>query len=101
MEFYVTPILMGDPSATYRRQPTADEMARLENGRVLRGYDFWTEEDEAALRRLHARDWTFEAIARVLGRDRNECGRKAQHMGLPSRDARKVGFKGWRRRRVA
>lgn len=62
---------------------------------------WWTDQEEALLRQMHARDWSFDAIGRALNRTRNQCSLKAQRMGLPSRDARKVGFKGWRRRRVA
>lgn len=96
----IAPYLMGDPISADRRPPTAEEKIRLERNHHAQGYDLWTDWEEATLRRLHARDWTFDAIGRVLGRNRNECGRKASRLGLPSRDARKVGFKGWRRRRV-
>lgn len=101
MQIDLAPYLMGDPITASRRPPTAEERARLERNYQPKGYDLWTDQEEALLRRLHVRDWTFDAIGRVLGRPRHQCQRKAKHLGLPSRDPGLVGFKGWRRRRVA
>lgn len=98
MQVDVTGYLMGDPISARRRPPTAEEIERSQRG--VRTQNWWTDQEEALLRQMHARDWSYEAIGRALGRDRNQVSHKAQRLGLPSRDARKVGFKGWHRRRV-
>jgi hypothetical protein len=63
--------------------------------------EFWTDAEESLLRQLYARGWAYDAIGRALNRTRHECSRKVLRLGLPARDSITVGFKGWRRRRVA
>ena len=96
MQIDLAPYLMGDPITASRRHPTDEEIERSARG--PKSQDAWTEQEEAILRQMHARDWSYEAIARALGRTRSQCSTKAQRLHLPAREARRVGFKGARRR---
>lgn len=99
MKADITAYLMGDPISASRRPPTDEEIVRSQRG--ARDQTWWSEQEEALLRQMWARDWSLEAIGRALHRTRHQCSRKAQRLGLPARLTRKVGFKGWRRRRTA
>ena len=94
----IAPFLMGDPISTSRRPPTDEEIERSRRGPKTQ--DSWTDHEESILRDMHARDWSYEAIARALGRTRSQCSTRAQRLRLPAREPRRVGFKGSRRRVV-